>query len=112
MRLSTGPIENDVPNKSQQAQVAIVNNNTVNATVRVKVFSLDGLNVLIFDSGNLILFPDSSIESLVSEIEGVSGWEIQCSSNKGKVFFDVFGQDANQRFNVNHRIVHAEMNIT
>ena len=113
-KFTTGPIEN-IGTPSIEVLLKALNNSSANtATVQARVFSLNGVKTLLFESGPLTLAPQSSIVIKRVDLSDVVQYEVQFEHNltgasKNKVQFSSWGFDLNGASNPSQRIVHAEL---
>lgn len=113
-KFTTVPIEN-TGTPSIEVLLKALNNSSANtATVQARVFSLNGVKTLLFESGPLTLAPQSSIVIERVDLSDVVQYEVQFEHNltgasKDKVQFSSWGFDLNGALNPSQRIVHAEL---
>jgi hypothetical protein len=113
-KFTTGPIEN-TGTPSIEVLLKALNNSSANtATVQARVFSLNGVKTLLFESGPLTLAPQSSIVIEIVDLSDVFQYEVQFEHNltgasKNKVQFSSWGFVSNGQLNPSQRIVHAEL---
>ncbi|MCF2132022.1 hypothetical protein L1I79_37225 [Strepomyces sp. STD 3.1] len=113
-KFTTGPIEN-TGTPSVEVVLKALNNSSVNtATVQARVYSLNGIKTLLFDSGPQILEPQSSFIIGTVDLTDVVQYEVQfehdlTGPSKNKVQFSSWGFDSADQLNPSQRIVHAEL---
>lgn len=105
---TTGPIENVHTPVTTDLHLKYLNNDKKTATVRGRIFSLNGVKTLIFDSGDITLVPDESAVTLEIAVGGTVEYEVQFESNQKEVQFSVWGYTDGVA-NAYHRVVHAEL---
>lgn len=108
---STGPLENEVLNRSVVALVKVLNNSPAgNVTASVLVFALNGSKDPIF-SDSFVVGPRSS-DFVVPTVGETDQFEIQVKLNgpsRNKTLLGVFGEDSAGNLNPSHRLVHTEL---
>lgn len=114
---STGPMQNAVPNKSEQVFVKVLNNSLEGDVVAsVLAFKLNGAKIPIF-AGSSTSGPQSS-DFLVPSVADTFEFEIQVKLDgpaSNKTLLGVFGLlgvvagDIDGALNPAHRLVHTEL---
>ncbi|MCM3541177.1 hypothetical protein [Priestia endophytica] len=113
-KFTTGPIEN-TGTPSIEVLLKALNNSSANtATVQARVFSLNGIKTLLFESGPITLDPQSSVVIASVDLSDVVQYEVQfehdlTGASKNKVQFSSWGFDLNGELNPSQRVVHAEL---
>lgn len=105
---TTGPIENVHTPVTTDLHLKYLNNDKKTATVRGRVFDLNGVKTLLFDSGDITLAPDASTFSLGVDPSGTDEYEVQFESDQKEVQFSVWGYSGGV-LNAGQRVVHAEL---
>lgn len=107
---STGPLENQAPNRSRTVFTKVLNNNSsTSITARIKVFRLNGTKTLI--QNILITVPPNSSRFVVKNLAtNVQQFEVQIKvSTNCNVLVGVFGKTGTGNLNPTHRVVHSEL---
>ncbi|KRF47272.1 hypothetical protein ASG98_17160 [Bacillus sp. Soil531] len=108
-KFTTGPIENVHTPKVTDLHIKFLNNSNSTATVRGRVFRLNGPKVKIFDTGNFTLNSKSSNVFLAINVSGADQYEVIFTTDQSKVQFSAWGFDSRSVNSPAHRVLNSEL---